>query len=140
MNRQYFVWIGLVIFAVGGLIITRIDTPSVPDTPPNAINSSRTPFPPDFNHENWSPAFKLSRRKEFVQSLEDSMLKQGRDFHISLRGKDNDQLHIKFVLMSRPDAYKMANDSDFRKTLTTIGFKKIIATDGYSDTWTIDLQ
>lgn len=102
----------------------------------NAAATSATPVP----LRTLSPADKIERRKAFIRQLESGMLEQGHDFYLSLRGKEQDQLHIKYILMSRPAVYQLANDDDLKSALYDLGFTKIIATDGYNDTWTIDLQ
>lgn len=91
---------------------------------------SPTPLPVDKLRMNLTPAEKLERRRQFVKTLEHEMLDRGRDYRVSLRGKDSDTLHIQWVLMSRPEFHQLTKDNEFLDLLHAIGFKMITATDG----------
>lgn len=83
---------------------------------------------------------KVVMRHGYAKNLERNLLSEGHDFYVTVRGKKQDQLHIKYILMSRPFVYQLANSDSFQDTVEGLGFTKIIATDGYRDTWTIDLK
>jgi len=79
-------------------------------------------------------------RKEFAKKYEQDMLQKGLDVYASTLGKDHSTFKIKFILTSRPLVYKLANDEGFTGTLKGLGFKKLVMTDGYNDTWTVKLD
>ncbi len=68
------------------------------------------------------------------------MLQKGLDVYASTLGKDHSTFKIKFILTSRPLVYKLANDEGFTGTLKGLGFKKLIMTDGYYDTWSVKIE
>lgn len=59
--------------------------------------------------------------------------------YVKVKGKNSDILEIKYVLMSRPLVYKLANDGKVYQTAKEWGFKKIVFSDGYDSSWTYDL-
>jgi hypothetical protein len=67
------------------------------------------------------------------------MLEKGLDVYASAVGNNNTTFRIKFILTSRPLVYKLINDASFTGQLKDLGFKKFIMTDGYNDTWNVDL-
>lgn len=80
------------------------------------------------------------QRKEFADKYEISLLDQGMDTKVSVSGKNNTILKIKWVLMSRPLVYKLINNSETMANLKKMGFEKLILTDGYDSAWSIDLS
>lgn len=85
-------------------------------------------------------AEKLQRRKAFINIWERAMLAKGLDFYFSLKGKKQDELEAKYVLMSRPFVYQFQHEySDLIAQMGDLGFTKIILTDGYDDRWVIDV-
>lgn len=89
--------------------------------------------------EKADPSLEIAARKEFASMTEQEYLKDGMDYYFRAQGKNNTTLYIKYVLMSRPLAYNIINDSLFIQTLRSLGFKKLILTDGYDSTWTSNL-
>jgi hypothetical protein len=81
----------------------------------------------------------IVQRQNFVDAYERQLLDQGMDVYVSALGKTKQTLKVKWVLVSRPLVYKMINNPDFVSKLRELGFKKLIMTDGYNDTWSIDL-
>ena len=86
--------------------------------------------------EKWAQAF---ARQYYSDELEKVYLSKGMDVEVSVSGTDNTTIKLKYVLMSRPLVYQMTNDSSVTGKLRELGFKKIIFTDGYRNTWTHDL-
>jgi len=84
----------------------------------------------------WS---KIAARETYANTLEREYLKKGMDVDISLSGADKTTIRFKYVLMSRPMVYQMMTDAEVTNTLRSVGFKKIIFTDGYYQTWNQDL-
>lgn len=83
--------------------------------------------------------YAIEMRKTYIQTKESELLGKGFDAYLSLRGKKQDELQIKYVLMSRPMVYQLSQDLDFRHTLQRYGFIKVHFTDGYTDSWDLDL-
>lgn len=81
----------------------------------------------------------LPARKAFAKGYEQEMLGKGLDVYASTHGKDHTTFKIKYILTNRPLVHKLINNSEFTGNLKGLGFKKLIMTDGYRDTWTIDL-
>ncbi len=61
------------------------------------------------------------------------------DVKVSASGLKKDQLRLKYVLMSQPLVYKFQNEMKISDQAAVFGFKKVIYTDGYDETWTVDL-
>lgn len=81
----------------------------------------------------------IEQREAMAKRLEQNYLKKGLDVYISLNGKDKSTMKLKYVLFSRPLIHNLINDSEFTGSLRTAGFTKVIFTDGYDNTWTVDL-
>ncbi len=45
----------------------------------------------------------------------------------------------KYVLMSKALAYKIANEGRTLESAKNVGFKKLVFTDGFNNSWTYDL-
>ena len=75
--------------------------------------------------------------------MEQIFIKQGMDAHIKATGKQKEQLHISYAIMSRPLIYQLRNEASLESGARSFGFKKIIFTNGFQgslgSTWTIDL-
>lgn len=80
------------------------------------------------------------QRKEFADRYERSLLNEGMDVHVSVSGKNDTTLRMKWVLMSRPLVYKIINDENNMSNLKRMGFERIVFTDGYDSTWSIDMK
>lgn len=69
------------------------------------------------------------------------MLDKGHDFYLSLRGRNQDELVVKYVLMNRVWVYQFQKKyADFIADLSGLGFRKITFTDGYDESWSITLK
>lgn len=79
-------------------------------------------------------------RKKFAEEYERSLLDKGMDVHVDVLGKENTTLKIKWVLVSRPLVHKLINDESFIGNLRKRGFQKLICSDGYNSSWTVDLK
>jgi hypothetical protein len=79
------------------------------------------------------------QREIYASVLTESFVKNGMDVKISATGAKKDVLRLKFVLMSQPLVYKFQNELKIPEQARSFGFKKVIYTDGYNETWTVDL-
>ena len=61
------------------------------------------------------------------------------DVKVSATGTKKDQLRLKYVLMSQPLVYKFQNKVKLPEQAKALGFKKIIYSDGYNESWNVDL-
>ena len=83
----------------------------------------------------------IDQRKKYAKDLEYALLDKARvDTNITAIGKNNTTLRFKCILVSRVFVNEMIKDGKLIKTWTDAGFKKVIFTDGYRTTWTLDLE
>ena len=82
---------------------------------------------------------KIGARRLVVEQMERKMLSEGHNFKFTISGPEKTVLTVKYVLMSRPLVYKLTNESDFLSNMREAGFKKVVFTDGYYESWTYDL-
>jgi hypothetical protein len=78
-------------------------------------------------------------RTVVVDQMEKKMLSEAMDMTFTASGPDNTNLTIKYALMSRPLVYKLTNETDFLENMRKAGFKTVIFTDGYYESWKYDL-
>jgi hypothetical protein len=79
-------------------------------------------------------------RRTFAATLERKFLSEGKDFHINAVGEKGTTLRVEWVLIGRPFAYKVANETDFLRNAKERGFRTVEFTDGYGRAWTYDLS
>jgi len=79
------------------------------------------------------------QRTLYASTVEEIFVKNGMDVRVSASGAKKDQLRLKYVLMSQPLVYKFQNEMKISEQAKIFGFKKIIYTDGYDETWIVDL-
>jgi hypothetical protein len=79
------------------------------------------------------------QRQIYASAMEEIFVKNGLDVRVTATGTKKDQLRLRYVLMSKPLVYKFQNEMNLDDRARDVGFKKIIFTDGYDETWTIDL-
>lgn len=82
----------------------------------------------------------IANRKLFAKNYEQQLLSKGMDVYATVHGKENTTLKIKWILVSRPLVHKMINEGGTVDNLKNMGFTKLVMTDGYDDTWNIDLR
>ena len=81
----------------------------------------------------------VASRKAFANELQQEMLKENYDMTINATGKENTTLNIKYVLINRPFVYNFVNNSAVIARMKSLGFTKLILSDGYESTWTYDV-
>ncbi len=81
----------------------------------------------------------LESRRSFVREAEEKFLKNGQDVYVSLSGPKETTITFRYVLISRPVVYSVTNDDAFMARLRLLGFRKAVFTDGYFNTWRIDV-
>ena len=79
------------------------------------------------------------QRALYASTAEEIFIKNGMDVKVTASGAKKDQLRLKYVLMSQPLVYKFQNEMKINDQARVFGFKKIIYSDGYDETWTVDL-
>jgi hypothetical protein len=78
-------------------------------------------------------------RREFAKRLEHLMLNHGRDVYVSASGPRATTLTIRYVLISRPLIHQLTQDGTFVSRVRDAGFRSLVMTDGYNNTWRWDL-
>jgi Tfp pilus assembly protein PilO len=75
-------------------------------------------------------------RDQMAKSVENSMLDEGYNVDVSAEGPDHTTLRFKWIFVSKVFAHQLSQRSEVFENARKIGFKKIVATDGYDETWT----
>ncbi|MEB3286253.1 MAG: hypothetical protein VKJ04_01995 [Vampirovibrionales bacterium] len=78
-------------------------------------------------------------RQQYASKFESMLLEKGIDAAVTTSGRDRTTITVKYVLMNRPLVYSIWNNQDGIAGLKAVGFKKLITTDGYSNSWSLDL-
>lgn len=81
----------------------------------------------------------LANRQNYARALENQMLSKGMSVDVVAKGKENTTLHVKYVLVSKALVYKFNHNADLMAEIRLMGFTKVVLTDGYDETWTLDL-
>ena len=79
-------------------------------------------------------------RKAFARRVENEFLKSGMDVTLTTSGPKATTLNFRYVLVSRPFLYKLANESAFLANCKSAGFARVHFTDGYSASANYDLK
>lgn len=82
----------------------------------------------------------VDARKRLADKIERDYLAKGRDVHVNATGTKSTTLRLEYVLFGRPDAYQIQNDREILGNLRSLGFRKIVITDGFDETYTITIQ
>ena len=83
---------------------------------------------------------KEAERILYCALLEERFLSHGYDFSVKTLGKGNTTLRLKWVLIGRPLVHNLTKDGKLAQEWRELGFDKVIFTDGFRSTWTIDLK
>jgi hypothetical protein len=78
-------------------------------------------------------------RKEFARKMESNFLKNGMDVTLTTTGAKSTILNFRYVLVSRPFLFKLANETEFLKNCKRVGFTKVNFSDGYDASASYDL-
>ncbi|QQQ01012.1 hypothetical protein [Lysobacter enzymogenes] len=79
------------------------------------------------------------QRTIYASTIEENFIKNGLDIRTSVEGSKKDHLRLKYVLMSKPLVYKFQNEMKLDEQAKVFGFTKLIYSDGYNESWTVDL-
>jgi len=80
-------------------------------------------------------------RKKYAKELENNLLNNARmDNTITTSGKNNTTLKLKYILVSRVFVNELTKDGKLQNTWRSMGFKTIIFTNGYNETWTMNFE
>lgn len=77
----------------------------------------------------------LEERKSYAANLEDAYLRKGQDFKIRTEGRGATTLRIQWVLIGRPFVYNAVNDRELMLRWKLMGFRTVVFSDGYNNTW-----
>ena len=78
-------------------------------------------------------------RDEMAKTVENSMLDAGYDVDVIADGPDHTTLHFKWIFVNKVFAHDLSKNVDVFENARKVGFKRIVATDGYDETWTWSL-
>ena len=81
----------------------------------------------------------MQQRTLYASTMEQIFVKSGLDIQVTAGGAKKDQLRLRYVLMSKPLVYKFQNEMKMDEQARAFGFKKLVFSDGYDETWTIEL-
>lgn len=84
-------------------------------------------------------ALALATRQKIAETWETSLLDKGMSVDVTAEGKEKTTLKLKYVLVSKAFAHNLTKNGEFIQTLRNAGFKKLVMTDGYDDTWHLEL-
>ncbi|MGB8993143.1 MAG: hypothetical protein WCD80_13900 [Desulfobaccales bacterium] len=85
--------------------------------------------------------FMVISRKKYAKDYENLLLNNARlDTTITTSGKNNTTLKFKCILVSRVFVNELTKDGKIINHWRSMGFKKIIFTNGYNETWTMNLE
>lgn len=150
-NLRGCLFLGATVFAIVGLIFLAgalWNRYAEPPTNNYVVHPGPTPAI-DPNHVLTTPkpqspaellASDIAARKAYIKQRESALLDRGMDVYLSLQGKKQDELVIKYVLVSRPMVHALSKDQDFLATLRRYKFVKVRFTDGYDESWTMPLE
>ncbi len=86
-----------------------------------------------------------AQRKSAANNYDTKLLEQGIDAKVSVLGQYSDRIRIEYVLFSRAGVFQVTSGGSMRDdsllgALQKIGFKKVIFTTGYGESWSYDLM
>ena len=82
----------------------------------------------------------VMQRENWAEQYELSLLDQGIDARVSLKGKHKDKVKIRWVLLGRAIVHQITRDGTFLAGLEKIGFKRVTFSDGFYESWYYDLS
>lgn len=80
------------------------------------------------------------QRRNHATNLEETLLELRMNAEVSTRGKWDQTLRIKWALMTRVTVRDFTGNDDLVGTWTKVGFTKVIFTDGFYESWTVELD
>jgi hypothetical protein len=87
---------------------------------------------------SWSlPSIAADNRRAYARTLEDGMLRKGFNVDVTTAGNGATTLVVKWVLVTKAQAYQLSDDPETMKTWRQLGFKKVELEDGYREDWII---
>ena len=89
---------------------------------------------------NFCYASSVKERIAFAETYEYLSLSRGQDVTARAIGKDKTTFKLTYILINRPFVHQMSNDMEFTRTMRQFGFKKVILSNGYSNSWTLDYR
>jgi len=79
-------------------------------------------------------------RKEYADYMEREFLSDGKDVRVRVMGPGNKILKMTYIGFGRPEAYQMANDFELLQKWSTLGFEKVILSDGFESSWSFPVK
>ncbi len=82
----------------------------------------------------------LAERRAYPTQAEEAFLDEGKDVYLTVEGKDARRLKVKYVLMGRPMAHQIGKNTTLISRWRELGFTEVVLTDGYRESWKLDLR
>lgn len=79
-------------------------------------------------------------RAQFAKKYESALLDKGMDAYVTVGGKDNTILTIKYALASRPLIHQISKDEDFTRNMGDLGFERVMLLDGLGNRYWVDYK
>jgi hypothetical protein len=79
------------------------------------------------------------RRQEYASKAETIFLDNWQSATVTTSGKDDATLRIEYVLVSKALVYQFLKRDGFVAGCKALGFKRLVFSDGYNQSWSIDL-
>lgn len=86
----------------------------------------------------WAEKARVATRKDYAKELEQRFIDQRMDVDVTVSGKDNTVLNLRYVLANKVVANDIS-ESGLIKQARERGFKKVRLSDGYKSSWEWDL-
>lgn len=83
--------------------------------------------------------FTAEERKQFARTYENQLLDKRINAEVTTSGEGSRTLTLKWVMVDRVFAHEMVKNHDQLWSMSTMGFWRFVLTDGYRDSWSIDL-
>ncbi|MEM9462022.1 MAG: hypothetical protein AAGF11_48130 [Myxococcota bacterium] len=80
------------------------------------------------------------QRETWASDYQTSLLDEGMDVRVSLRGKRKTKIKIRYALLNRAGVHQITKDGSFLNNLQKIGFERVTFSDGFYESWFYDLE
>ncbi len=84
--------------------------------------------------------FWIQERQTFAKTYEKELLQEGMDAYVITQEQDQSVLYVRYILMDKRFVNTLSHNTEFVDTLRRMGFKKLKLTNGYDESWAVNLQ
>jgi hypothetical protein len=90
--------------------------------------------------ERLLPQVEQQARELYASTVAQIFIKSGMDVRVTATGTEKKTLRLAYVLMSQPIVYDFQNNVKLDEQAKGLGFLKLVYTDGFNASWTVDLK